>query len=622
MKNIPWLWLSVGLLSYGQCLAVERMEQIIVTGSYAPVSYDPLTQGVTIINRRQIAELGKNSLTDVLRIVAGVNVRQGGGAGGVSEVNLRGSEANFTLVIIDGVKVNDSNNTRGGGFNFNSISLASIERIEILRGVQTAVYGGDALAGVINIITSSPARPLEIHGSAEVGQDDQGNAHLGVGTKQDNLAASVVIATVDSGRQVEGSDYKNSQFNSAVTWDWHELGNLQWRLRYLDDKKEAFPEQSGGDRYAEIRELEVIEGEELANYLALSQSLTSIWRASLVYSSFNRKADQDSPGIAPFSSIPPNRSKSDYQRTEIQWMNVVGRPEDLWLNTGVAFTREDGDSVGDIAGTNTSFALDRENAAVFVEGNYAAGETFIKASLREDKPDGLSHETSGNISIARSLSDYFSIAADWGKGFKLPSFFALGHPLIGNPDLQPERATIWDIRLATVGKRWGRASLTYAESRYSDLIDFDSDLFTNVNRSKVDIQSLEFGWSVAPIEPVLLQISATWLDINTHVDDVLLSGRPEKQASIHMDYAITESQSFGVGLRYVGEQYDASLYTGETRTEILQSYNLLDANFRWQVDSAWLLRVAADNLLDEDYQEAIGFSAPGRHVRLQVQYEY
>ncbi|MDA0790768.1 MAG: TonB-dependent receptor plug domain-containing protein [Proteobacteria bacterium] len=160
------------------------MENIIVTGTRLDATVEVMPGHVTVIDRALIEQRNDASVLDLLRSVSGVHVTQLGGRGGISSVHIRGAEPNFTIVLVDGIKVNDPNNTDGGSFDFSTLNLSQIERIEIARGAQSSVYGSDGLSGIISISTRSAAEPGVVI-SAEAGADSllrtslHGNAGLG-----------------------------------------------------------------------------------------------------------------------------------------------------------------------------------------------------------------------------------------------------------------------------------------------------------------------------------------------------------------------------------------------------------------------------------------------------------
>lgn len=620
----PLLLMAVAM-SYSTVVNAQEVESVVVTGTYSQASDDALAGSVIVIDQAQIEALGKTSLTDILRTIPGINVRQFGGAGGVSELYIRGGEPNFTLVMIDGMKVNDSTNTRGGGFNFNSFDMESIARVEILRGTQSATYGGDALAGVINIITKTPTEgPAQQRVFLELGENGAYNTGYGLGFSNGTVTAKVNISTVDRGDLTSGSEYENTQVVMGLGWKATQNAHFSWQYRWLDDERYSFPEQSGGDQYAQSRDLELNSSEENSHRLSWQQTLTDHWQSELAFSIFSRDSVMDSPGVIPFNFVPPNNADTNYKNTEIEWVNSMAIARGLNLNVGLVLQEEEGESLGTLAGAlDTSFTLDRDNKAAFVELSYAHENAFsTHLSVRQDKPDNLDSETSFNFGVAVPFAAGFNISASLGEGFKLPSFFALGHPLVGNPDLKPERAKTAEVGLSYRHERFGRAGITWFDNQFTDLVDFDAELFTNVNRAMVDTDGFEVSWDFASSENTRIQLHATFTHIDTHDDNVILSGRPKQQYGATFYWRLCERLSSSFDFRHVSEQFDTSLYTGQSKRETLASYNLVNANVAWDVSSNFNLRLSLDNLLDEQYYEAIGFSSPGRNLRLKAAFSF
>ena len=177
---------------------------MLVTGNYSPAS--SLTASVSVIDTPTIRSLNKRNLAELLKTVPGLLIEEQGGPGGLSAVSVRGGEANFTLVLVDGVPVNDPTNTRGGGFDFSNLDSALVERVEIVRGAQSAIYGSDALAGVINVITRRPVEGHRQQLRLEVGEDDLLRYGLNAQGKSDAFEYSVELSSRDDGELVRGSE--------------------------------------------------------------------------------------------------------------------------------------------------------------------------------------------------------------------------------------------------------------------------------------------------------------------------------------------------------------------------------------------------------------------------------
>lgn len=613
------------LLLCSQAIADEqsedKIEQIIVTGTYAAIKADATANTVTVIDRTEIAKLGKTSLVDVLRSVAGLTVRQFGGAGGVNELYIRGGESNFTLVLIDGVKVNDSTNTRGGGFNFNSLNMESIERVEVIRGTQSAIYGGDALSGVINIITRrAETDAVNQNVFADIGEHSAYRVGYGIRAANDTLSGRVNISTVERGDEIKGSSYENNQVFAGLDWQVSDATHLSWQLRYLEDERHSYTEQSGGDVFAQNDDLELNTSKELSQNVSWQQKLHPLWQSRVDVNLFTRDSVMNSPGIVPFNAVPPNQADTEYTNNEIKWVNTIGTSNKFWLNAGLAFQSEEGTSIGSVFGfLDTSFVLDRQNKAAFIEANYHSENKFTThLSVRYDDPEGMDTETSFNFGLAVPITNEVKASFNWGKGFKLPSFFALGHPLVGNADLKPERAKNSELRLSYENEKFGTASFALFDNHFSDLIDFDPNLFTNVNRALVDITGVEADWTFNSSETTRIKLFATFMDIDTHERGVVLSGRPKQQYGVNFNWKIRADTAVNLDVRHVGAQFDTSLYTGASVRETLESYELVDLNLTWDMSERISVLLGANNLLNKQYFEAIGFSSPGRSFHIKA----
>jgi iron complex outermembrane receptor protein/vitamin B12 transporter len=241
---------------------------------------------------------------------------------------------------------------------------------------------------------------------------------------------------------------------------------------------------------------------------------------------------------------------------------------------------------------------------------------LLQAALRYDDPDGFDAETSTHLGASYEFGPGLSLAANWGQAFKLPSFFALGHALVGNPQLQPEKADAWDLGLAWEASPGLRLEATYFYNDFEDLITFDDEAFVNVNRDRVETSGVELQALWLPLARLSLQGQATYTDIDVEGSDVPLTGRPEWTAGLLVQWRISRSWDSSLDYQYTGEQHASSRHTGEARMTKLDDYHRVDWVLRWSPTSAWQLQLSVDNLFDEGYQSAVGFPGPGRSLRL------
>lgn len=614
--------LLLPLFLCSQALGLEP-ETVVVTGTYLPTPEHLTTNPVFVIDRSRIDSLNKASVVEVLRTVPGVLVSQQGGEGGVTTVSIRGGEPNFTVVLVDGVQVNDSTNSRGGSYDFSNINVNSIERIEVIRGAQSAVYGSDALAGVINIITTSPT-PVP-RGRVNIGGGERGYYDVGVALQGtvNNLGYSANLQRLDSGEQVEGSEYSGTEFNGRLELNPSDKTSIAFNFRYVDSEKSSFPEQSGGPEYAQSRLLEHLSSDETSARFYLRQVLGAAWTTELDLSWFYRDGEQDSPGIVPFTAVPPNSSEDVYQRGKAAWVNSIALSPKLTLVLGLDGRFENGESEGSLEFFGevftTDYQLRRDTRGAFADFSYRASNGFIvNGSLRIDDPDDFDSESTGRLGLKLPMGKSgSSIFFNWGQGYKLPSFFALGNPLVGNPALQPERANSWDLGVEWLVRDRGMLRMSAFYNDYRDLIDFDEATFSNVNRDQVITQGAELGGRWQAIGNIDLRLNATFTDIEVVDTDRELAGRPRLAAGLGADWRWHPDWVLSMDYQWNDDVVDYSLYPGEIVQETLSAWGRLDANLRWRPTREIELALVINNVLDEAYQQAIGFPAPGRWLRLQ-----
>ena len=211
---------------------------------------------VTVITREEIEARQADSVSELLQTVPGVYTDQPGSRGGVSSVYIRGGDPNFTLVLIDGVKVNDPTNSRGGSFDFSSLSTDNIERIEIVRDPMSSLYGSDSLSGVINIITKRGSGKPTITPEFSAGRFGQFRGRLGLSGSEGIFNYSLSGSYFDEGDPVEGSEFKSPSFTSTQGFSLTDDIEVSSTFRYAHIDSTSFPDDSGGPDFAVIRDVD------------------------------------------------------------------------------------------------------------------------------------------------------------------------------------------------------------------------------------------------------------------------------------------------------------------------------------------------------------------------------
>jgi len=603
-----------------QSLPTTILEPVIVSSSRIPTSLSDAPETVTVMTREDIEAQQSTSAIDILRQIPGLHIDQPGGKGGVSSVYIRGSDPNFTVVLIDGIKVNDPTNSRGGSFDFSTLDPESIERIEIVRGPLSSVYGSEAMGGVINIVTrqgtGTPAVTIDssggLHGYARTGLSASGP----VGPA--NFAVN--FAYVDDGSPVKGSEFTSKSVNAKLTLPVSHSMWLHLVSRYADSQAESFPDDSGGPQFAVRRAVDRRDSQEFTIGAEFGHELLPWWEYTLKASFYDRQETVSSPGVAPGLrdpfGIPPNSGETDFRRTTVTGSSLFSLSSTLRATVGVDLQLERGDSDTELLFGDkpapSRFTLDRIVYAPFGEIQYTLpfGGT-LGSGLRLDVPENFATRVSPRIGILYPIpATQTTLKANWGKGFKLPSFFALGNAIVGNPRLRPE--TSEGIDAGVVQKLWiQRASIsaTFFHNRFFNLIDFDPGPPPQlVNRSEVTTQGVELGLTIEPSNALWINAHLTYLDTDIKRTSQKLRHRPPWQGGINVRWYPLPTLVCNFDALYVGHMFDSSIPTGD---HTLEDYLRVDVATAWTITPHWQVSLAINNLFDTKYEEAVGFPSPG-----------
>ena len=599
---------------------VEELEEAIIisaTSTRVQVPVESLGAGVTELERQSFESQRAAQLSDLLRNVPGVHVDQVGGRGGTGSLYLRGADPNYTLVLVDGVRVNDPTNARGGSFDFSSFDVDDIEKIEVARGPYSAVFGGDAMAGVVNITTREPDRQVKASVDASAGAYDTRDIALRVGGRRWTLGA------MDSqqGEVVRGNQFESQRVSGSFD-DKFGPWRVQLSARYAETERAGFPDDSGGYEFAEIRTTEHRDARESLTSATVTRDVGA-GALLLTMGYFDRSEVTDSPGVAPGIrdpfGVPPSLVDAGVERFTTTFAGKHYFSPGVELAYGVDYQHEDGSSRGelDFGGgfvLPTSFDLTRTSWAPFAEVHLGQADGLsMHAGVRVDDPEGYSAVTSPKVRMAYGFqnSDYdtFTLAAAWGKAFKLPSLYALGHPLVGNPGLEPERSESYELELSQSLMRDAlRWSLTWFDAEYRNAIDFDSGPPPMlVNRNRVDSQGFELAGQFSA-SPWQFDASVTQARSRIAATNGELRNRPEWRAGAGVTWQPIESLNLSATASYVGESLDSSIATGDVH---LPAYTLVNVAASWEINEKFEAWLAIDNLTDEQYQQFVGFEQRG-----------
>ncbi len=604
-------------------LAQPEIEPVLVTASRLP---EPTAISLTVFDEERIDRQHSRDVVDLLRAAPGVSATQPGGPGGFSEVFLRGAESNFTVVLIDGVRVNDPSNPRGGGYDFSTLSSGDIERIEIAHSALSAVHGSDAMAGVINIVTTRPSAEPALSVSVEGGGHDfqRASASLSGPLAGDAARGSLKGSYVDFGEAVTGTSQRiaSAQADLELGSVDSALGEIRTGVRYVERDRTSFPDASGGPRYAVLRESERGEADETSAWLHSTRAFNDEWSMDTSVSFFSRREETLTPAIAPgvFEGVPASTNDSRFKRGQLTVTQRYSPAESIELGAGVDLQLEEGERDGEIdLGFMTlpsDFDLDREARAAFAEARYKGVAGFeLHGAARVDDTDSDDARTSGRVAASYAHAPSSTrFHATWSNGHKQPSFYALGDTLVGNEGLRVETSETVEIG-AEKGFSEGRfiGGLTAFRSRYEDLIDFDFATFRLMNRSEARIDGIEVSFTAHVTRAITARAHATLSDIELGDEDAVLLYRPEQYGGLELGWQLGDIWSLHAHAQVIGKREGSSVPTGPVT---LGSYERLDLAVSRTISEAVRMFAAVDNVLDEDYEEAVGFPDAGIQLRL------
>lgn len=601
----------------------RTLDTIVVTGSRLSAPATPLARNVIVLDESVIEQRAAASTLDLLRPLAGLHVDRAG-VGGFSGVYLRGADPNHALVLIDGVKANDPTNSRGGGFDFAALHPDSVGRIEVLPGAVSAVHGADAMAGVISI--TSP-------GFGDCSDDGRASARFGGhGYRSLALRKSLcrsafglgAFANAARDEGAAGSGIETRSEGASLRTDALADAVISLSLRTQRSDAKVFPDDSGGARYAVIRALETKEQEQAWSTLAASKPLGP-GRLDARLSHADLSLRTVSPGVAPGVRDPAGQPAFDVDdRVKRSAMEVTYRTESRgdisWL-LGAGRDQDRGTSRGQLLfggfALPTDFDAKLTTNAVFAELRTPRRYPLqAQLGLRHDDSARYGDKRTWRGSLAYERADLPGVwLLSAGTGFKPPSFYALAHPIVGNPQMRPESSRSYEIGLhSKAGAQW-EVDATLFASRTRDLIDFDpGPPPLLVNRDEVEIRGVQTSLRRSMGDAVIAGVAATVLDYELPAGVPPLRNRPRHKLSADIAADLGEhSRAFAIAT-WTGSSHDSSIATGEAR---MPSALRLDIG----IDHRWgraTIAAYIDDLLDRRAESFVGQVEPGRRLRLQA----
>ncbi len=595
-------------------------DPIVVTVSAEAIPLSTSSASVTILTREFVENNRAESMADLLRQVPFLYLSQTGGRGGLTTISLRGGEANFTLVMIDGVPVNDPTNLLGGAVDFSTLSTDNVEQIEIVRGPMSSLYGSEGIGGVINILTRGGGDVPHFSVEGALGNFGSGRAGFQSGGKLDGIDWSLSGSYFDIDEQIENDDFSVGTFSFKSALPLGDGKALQFVTRYQDSRSRGFPENGGGPGFSILRDPKVADVEQLTLRMGYQQQVSPGWLYGFDFDLFSRQQDDTAPavldGLPPSPrALPPLSSQTGFHRLRAGFTTQLDLTPELSLNLGARVRNEDGSNDTLIAGIFPSvFNLERQTLAGTGEIHYRAGRLTLSFGGRVDSAEGFDAVFSPRAGAVFSLGERTRLKTSWGDGFKLPSFYALGEPNIGNPELQPERSRGFDLGFEhTLQESRLHLSGAVFYNSFRDLVDFSPQLFQLVNRSRATTRGVEFGAALPLKGKGRLGGHLQFLDWELQGTTEPLRDRPRWRGGSYVDWEIHPRARLRWDILWVGERYDFQLPVPGMET--VGGYSTSSVVFGYQLPHGLEAFGRVDNVFDSSYHEFIGFPHPGIYAR-------
>lgn len=580
----------------GASKASAADDEIIVSATRSPLPVSEVGASVTVIEAPEIELRQYESVADILRDTAGVSIARNSAFGGVASARLRGAASGQSLVVIDGIVVNDPS-APSGGFNFANLDVVDIERIEVLRGPQSILYGSDAIGGVISITTRRAEDGVAASGFGEGGSKGfaRGAATIsGAGGAVDGRLTISGLRTDGISRAAAGSEADGFRSIAASFAGGAELApalRAEIFARYGDAHAEidGFPPPTytlADTLETEDTEDYAIAGRVLHQGARLTQSLT------LSYNTITRKNGDD--GVFLFGADGERASAEYFARYEVSdrfaaLAGIAGETTEVSVS-----------GVGDDANSASVFAL--------VEAKPFEGFAF-SGGVRRDEFDEFDGATTGRVTAAWQAGPATVIRASWGQGFRAPSLFQRNFNLFGgppNPDLNPERSDAFDASIEQEIAGGLTAKVTVFHQKIRDQIDFDfaSGGYINIDRTRARGVEVEASWT--PVDALSISGNYSYTDAVDRDTGLLLLRQPKHSGAVFLDVAASNRLKLGASLIANGRESDVGADNG--------SWARLDLRAAFALNDKLEIYGRVENATDSDYQDVAGYAEPGRSI--------
>lgn len=610
---------------------VYQSPEIVVTATKIETPYDEIASTITVLHADELEQKQIQTVADALQLVPGLSIVNTGGIGRATSVFFRGANSDHTLVLVDGVELNDPS-APGNAYDFGALLLNNIDRIEVLRGPQSTLFGSNAIGGVVNILTQKGVGQPKFNISTQGGAYQTYDTQAGVqgGTAHFNYTAS--IRRFDSG----GFSTANARFGNHEN-DGYENTTVSGRIGINPSEKFDFDliasyitatgdlDQSGkfGDDPNYFFDSEQFASKATAHFSLFQDK----WQHSLTFSFTNHKRESrdDFDAIRPQDA---SSSRNDGKRTKLDWQNNFFLHQNNTLVLGIESEQEKAESSFRSESEFGPFTSDFPQQSARTTGIYLQDQVklnqylFSTLGVRYDKHSEFGEKMTYRFGLAYVIGKSNTrLKSTFGSGFNAPTLFEIFDPAFGNLELKPEKSTGWDLGFEqTMLEQKLRFGASYFKNEFDDLIGFDEN-FRSVNIDLAQSRGVEMFVEMQKNENLNFRVNYTFTETEDKSEASRDKGkrllrRPKHRFVFDMNYHFHRNGMVNFGFFYTGKRDDEDFTAFPAMRVTLDDYWLFNLKSSYKISGYITVFGRIENLFNNDFEEVLYFGIPRRAVYL------
>lgn len=583
---------SAVLLSATTNLQAEEQNAVIVTATRTAQTVDESLASVTVISEADIQRSQASNLQDLLQAYAGVDMRNSGGLGKSTSIFLRGTNSNHVLVMVDGVKIGSATL---GGASFQDIPVAQIERIEIVRGPRSSLYGAEAIGGVIQIFTKKGTDKTIRSASIGYGRYNTSEVSAGISGRSNatrfNARLSHQATDGFSAIKTDTLDDDGYENTSAAL-------TLSHQLKPGSDISFNLLRAQGTSQFDNIFDPTRLYESEYVQQTAgvkMSHSVTKSWRTMYQISQSLDESEE-------FADGSPTNSIFNTTRNQSFWQN------DITIGTANIFSFGIDHQNDQVGGTTPYNEKSRDNTGIYLQHQWKNNNSDIIVGLRQDDNEAFGTHNTGNLAWGYQINNKYRISGSYGSGFSAPTFNQLYYPGYGVATLKPEESASYELGLHS-RYEWGQWDIHVYQTTIDNLINLTP---ANVDKAKIDGIEFRLGGELMGLQH---QLDVSFTNPRDEQTNKILQRRSRQS----LRYAVDQTEGkFNYGLTFIGQ---GEQFNDASNAERVSGYGLVNIRTSYNFNKEWTLRAKVDNVFDKDYESIETYNTPGASAFVSIHYQ-